>query len=99
VLSGVFTYWSSRKVDIEELKMQIDRAQFSEWISEGDFPSGQNRQYVYIESLEDLVDVAIDVNKRVIYDPEIETYAVPDGDIVYYHAVDPQAVSSWLDLS
>jgi len=97
-LSGLFTYWSSRKVDLQELKMQIDRSQYSEWISEGDFPAGQGKQYVYIESLEDLVDVAIDTNKRVIYDPEIETYAVPDGDIIYYHAGDPRSVSSWLDL-
>lgn len=99
VFSGLFTYWNSRKVDLQELEMKIDRAQYSEWISEGDFPTGEGRQFVYIESLEDLVDVAIDVNKRVIYDPDIETYAVPDDDIVYYHAVDPRSVSSWLDLS
>lgn len=98
-LAGLFTYWSSRKVDLEELKMRIDRSQYSEWISEGDFPSGQGKQYVYIESLEDLVDVAIDTNKRVIYDPEIETYAVADGAMIYYHAADPRSVSSWLDLS
>lgn len=99
VLAGVFAHWSSRKVDLTELKMRIDRSQYSEWISEGDFPAGQGKQYIYIESLEDLVDVAIDTNKRVIYDPEIETYAVADSDIIYYHAVDPRSVSSWLDLS
>ena len=98
-LGGLFTYWSSRRVDLQELKMRIDRSQYSEWISEGDFPSGQGKQYVYIESLEDLVDVAIDTNKRVIYDPEIETYAVADGAMIYYHAADPRSVSSWLDLS
>ncbi len=98
-LGGVFAYWNSRTVDLEELKMQLDRSRYSEWISEGDFPSGQDRQYVYIETIEDLVDVAIDINKRVIYDPEIGTYAVTDGDIVYYHAADPRSVSSWLDLS
>lgn len=99
VLAGLFTYWSSRRVDLQELKMRIDRSQYSEWISEGDFPAGQSKQYVYIASLQDLVDVAIDTNKRVIYDPDVGTYAVPDGDIIYYHARDPRSVSSWLDLS
>jgi hypothetical protein len=98
-VSGLFTYWNSRRVDLDELKMRIDRSQYSEWISEGDFPSQNGKQYVYIESIEDLVDVAIDTNKRVIYDSDIETYAVADGNVIYYHAVDPRSISSWLDLS
>jgi hypothetical protein len=97
-LAGIFTHWSASQVDPQELKKRIQHSQYSEWISEGDFPSEENKPYVYIVSLEDLVDVAIDTNKRVIYDSEIDIYAVPEGDIIYYHADDPRTVSTWLEL-
>lgn len=99
VLALLVAYWSSRKVDLQELETKIDRRQYAEWISNGNFPTDSGKQYVYIDSLEDLVDVAIDTNKRVIFDAEIETYAVADDDIIYYHAPDPRSVSAWLDLS
>lgn len=99
LLAGLIAFRWQPRIDRSELKMRIDRAQYGEWISAGDFPTGHDRQYIYIDSLEDLVDIAIDTNKRVIYDPEIEAYAVADSDLVYYYAVDPRAVSSWLDLS
>lgn len=90
--------WSQREVDLYQLELEIDRSQYGEWISEGEFPARQGQQYVYINTLGDLVDVAIDTNKRVIYDADVETYSVIDGDLVYYHAADPTTVDSWLDL-
>jgi hypothetical protein len=53
---------------------------------------------VTINSLEDLVDIAIDCNKRVIFDDSLEVYAVADGDIVYYYSENNQRLDSWLDL-
>lgn len=91
--------WSSRGVDVYELEMEVYRSQYDEWISEGEFPTGSNKQYIYISSIEDLVDVAIDTGKRVIYDPDLETYNVVDGDLIYYHAEDPTRVDSWLNFS
>lgn len=90
--------WRAR-IDVEEVDLRIERAQHSEWISDGDFPMSQDAQYVYIDSLEGIVDIAIDTNKRVIYDEEIDAYAVADDDLIYYYALDSRAVSSWLDIS
>ena len=100
IVAGIgLILWKSRQADVYELEMEIVRSRYDEWISEGEFPAGSEKQYIYINSLEDLVDVAIDTNKRVIYDPDLETYSVVDGDLIYYHAVDPTRIDSWLGLS
>ncbi len=91
--------WSSRSADVRELEEQVYRMRYDEWISEGDFPTDAGKQYVYINSLEDLVDIAIDTGKRVIYDPELETYGVVDDDLVYYHSSDPTMIDSWVNFT
>jgi hypothetical protein len=100
ILGGIgLGYWSSETADVRGLEEQVHRARYDEWISEGDFPTDAGKQYVYINSLEDLVDIAIDSGKRVIHDPELETYGVVDEDIVYYHASDPTTIDSWVNFS
>ena len=91
--------WSSRHAESYELEIDVYRDRYDEWISEGEFPTDATNKYVYINSILDLVDVAIDTNKRVIYDPDLETFSVVDGDVVYYHAEDPTTLSSWLGFS
>ena len=92
-------YWSSQTADVRELEEAVYRSRYDEWISEGDFPTDAGKQYVYINSLEDLVDIAIDTGKRVIHDPELEAYGVVDEDIVYYHASDPTTIDSWVNFT
>jgi hypothetical protein len=100
ILGGFgLAYWSSRTADVRDLEEQVYRARYDEWISEGDFPTDAGKQYVYINSLEDLVDIAIDTGKRVIHDPELEVYGVVDDDLVYYHASDPMTIDSWVNFS
>jgi hypothetical protein len=91
--------WSAKDVNLYDLEMEVYRSQYDEWISEGEFPTGSDKQYVYINSIEDLVDVAIDSGKRVIYDPDLETYNVVDDDLIYYHAEDPRRIESWLNFA
>ncbi len=91
--------WSARTADVRELEEQVYRSRYDEWISEGDFPTNAGKQYVYISSLEDLVDIAIDTGKRVIHDPDLETYGVVDDDLVYYHARDPMTIDSWVNFT
>ncbi len=91
--------WSARTADVRELEEQVHRMRYDEWISEGDFPTDAGKQYVYINSLEDLVDIAIDTGKRVIYDPELETYGVVDDDLIYYHSSDPTMLDSWVNFT
>ena len=99
-LGGVgLAYWSSQTADVRDLEEKLYRARYDEWISEGDFPTDAGKQYVYINSLEDLVDIAIDTGKRVIHDPELGVYGVVDDDLVYYHANDPTTIDSWVNFS
>ncbi|MFB6093039.1 MAG: DUF5305 domain-containing protein, partial [Haloquadratum sp.] len=75
------------RVDPEALRTRIAHDQHAEWISRGQFPTDSEKQYISILSLEDLVDVAIDTNRRVIHDPQIDAYAVIDGSEIYYYAL------------
>lgn len=92
---GVFYY--QRDLDIESLAVEYSHEEYREWISEGEFPTGTDKRYISINTLEDLVDIAIDSNKRVIFDPSLEVYSVVDGDLVYYFSTDPFSVDVWLD--
>lgn len=61
------------------------RSDFEEWISGGTLPETAERTTVLVDSLPDLVDVAIDSNRRVIEDDERGCYAVLVDDVVYYY--------------
>lgn len=87
-----------RRLDPETVEVRTARTRYEEWISDGEFPSGPDKRYIRINSLEDLVDVAIDSNKRVIYDDVYEAYAVADGDLVYYFTDDPSRIEPWLNM-
>lgn len=99
VLGGGVIVWSARQEDTRELELAVYREQYSQWISEGEFPAGSERNYIYIDSLKGLVDIAIDTNNRVIYDSDIEVYSIVDEGVVYYHSPDPTVISSWIDFS
>ena len=92
---GVLYY--RREIDVEGLAVEYSHEEYREWISEGEFPTGTDKRYISINTLEDLVDIAIDSNKRVIFDPSLEVYSVVDGDLVYYFSTDPFSVDVWLD--
>lgn len=99
LLGGGVFFWQSRITGLEELELQIYLDRYDEWISEGEFPTGSESQYIYVSSVKDLVDIAIDTGGRVIYDVDVEALAVAEAGIIYYYTTDPQAVSSWLNLS
>jgi len=96
-LGGV-VWTRHREVDLTAIERAINRSQYEEWLSTGEFPTGPNKRHIRMENLEDVVDVAIDSNKRVIYDESYRVYAVADGDLVYYFAEYPERVEDWLDI-
>lgn len=51
----------------------IERRKYREWITEGSIQL-KDRAQVNVHSLQGLVDLAIDLDKRVIYDPDKGTY-------------------------
>lgn len=75
-----------RLPDREELERAYDRSRFGEWISLGTVPEADAYDRVAIEGLTDLIDVAIDSDKRIIHDPERGLYAVIDGRVIYEYS-------------
>lgn len=81
VLAGLYR----RRGRWDAVEDRIHQNRYAEWISAGTLSPGIGKQHVPVESLEDLVDIGIDVSKRVIYDRERDVYAVIDGQMVYYY--------------
>ena len=65
-----------------------DPEKYKDWISIGVYPSGTWDKEVYIPVLKDLVDIAIDSHKRVVYDSSKDVYFVIDGKVLYYLVIE-----------
>lgn len=85
----------SSAADLPALEREIEHARYAEWISRGEFPTGVDREYVRLESVDDLVNLAIDANSRVVYDQERDAYAVVTSDVVYYVGDRAAVVPEW----
>lgn len=70
----------------DELADAVHHTRYAEWISTGRLPGAASASRVRMASLEELVDVAIDSRKRVIYDPDRGAYAVLDSGVQYHYA-------------
>lgn len=64
---------------------RVQRLRYSDWISEGTIPSSMDREPVHIETLDDLVGIAIDTKKPVLLDKQRDVFAVIDGQVLYYY--------------
>lgn len=73
-----------RDVSEEPLEYRVHRNRYSDWISRGAIPEPMAEPSIRTESLEGLVDVAIDTDTRVVYDPDRELYAVFTEAATYY---------------
>ena len=86
------------EVDEEELRREVAHNEYSEWISEGELVLDADNEYVYVDSIEDLVNVAIDTDKRVIHDPDFSVYTVTDGAVIYYYMTEPSDLQQWTNI-
>lgn len=75
-------------------RTMIEHRRYKEWITEGSVEL-RDRFIIYIHTLEGLVDLAIDLDKRVIYDSKIIKYYVLTEDLVYVY--DPSRSKALLD--
>jgi hypothetical protein len=73
----------ARIEDAERFERQYESIQYAEWISRGRIPDPSRYARIPVETLLDLVDIAIDSDKRVIYDTQQEYYAVIEGSLMY----------------
>lgn len=96
--TAVLYHRDYRHRDAGVLLFAVHRERHDEWLSQGTITEDLGERTVLMNSLEDLVDVAIDADKRVIHDPSRDTFAVVDGRVLYYYhlAWDPNG-TGWLE--
>lgn len=85
LLAVVIGFNHRRLGERDVLAAQVHQARYSEWISAGTIPPSVGGEHVEVDSLEDLVGIAIDTRKRVLFDGSQEVYVVIDGPVVYYY--------------
>ncbi|MFB6232633.1 MAG: DUF5305 family protein, partial [Haloarculaceae archaeon] len=85
-------------IDAAELRAEAEHEEYSEWISEGELVLDATNEYVYVSSVEDLVNVAIDTDKRVIHDSDLSVYTVTDGEVIYYYTAEPSDLERWANI-
>ncbi|MCU4751896.1 DUF5305 domain-containing protein [Halobacteria archaeon AArc-curdl1] len=73
-------------VDVEHARQRIHEQRYAEWISQGSLPMWIGDEQVSLDTLEDVVDVAIDTNERVIQDRNRGLFAVVSDGVVYYYS-------------
>ena len=98
VASGGAIGANAPQLDEEELRKEIAHNEYSEWISEGELLLDSDNEFVSVNSIEDLVNVGIDANKRVIHDPDLSVYTVSDGEVTYYYTTEPADLQRWTHL-
>lgn len=74
-----------RGVDEKALERRIRESRYVDWISEGRLPANYDGYVVRMDSLDALVNLAIDSQKRVVRDDRQDVFGVIDGDTAYYY--------------
>jgi len=70
--------------NIEKLEKERKRSPFKEFVSRGKLPKDSNSlMKIEISSLQELVDAAVDMNSRVIYDAEAKIYFLIKSGVMY----------------
>ena len=69
--------------DFEAFREHYTEVRYADWISRGKIPEAGSYIRVPVEALVDVVDIAIDSQKRVIHDPTRDVYAVVDDNHLY----------------
>jgi hypothetical protein len=82
-LAVVIWLIARRIEDFETFREQYTETRYADWISQGKIPETGSYIRVPVEALVDVVDIAIDSQKRVIHDPTRDVYAVVDDDHLY----------------
>jgi hypothetical protein len=92
-LAGAVWSQDPDEIDVEKARIDLHSTQYEQWISPGVIPMGISQQFVELESIEDVVDVAIDTNERVVFDRRRDLYAVISENVVYYFSTG----GSWME--
>jgi hypothetical protein len=90
IMLGISLIWNYRSKSIA----YSEHRRYKDWITEGSVEV-KDRLMINILSLEGLVDLAIDLDKRVIYDARVNKYYVLTEDITYIY--DRDSLKAMLD--
>lgn len=92
VVLGAARY-GRREFDADRERDRIHRLRYDEWISGGDLPTAFSKhlEVIPMDSLEGLVDIAIDSETRVIHDSQQGRYAVFTDAAVFVFRPDTTA--------
>ena len=87
-LTGAWTVFATRpeELDVDAIRQERHRRKYADWISKGSIPMWVGQNYVELDTLEDVVDVAIDTQERVVHDTRRDLFAVISEDVVYYYS-------------
>ncbi|ELZ00933.1 hypothetical protein C482_08733 [Natrialba chahannaoensis JCM 10990] len=85
-LTGAALVASRSGVDVSDARQRIHERRYDEWISTGSIPMWIGEHHLELDTLEDVVDVAIDTNERVVHDTQRDLFAVVNDDVVYYYS-------------
>jgi hypothetical protein len=84
VVFGVATTVSDRYIDATEVAREIQWQRFRDWVTEVESYTPQGDvNTVEVTNLNDLVNLAIDTNQRVLFHRPVEEYIVVDDDVMY----------------
>ncbi|ELY54004.1 DUF5305 domain-containing protein [Natronolimnohabitans innermongolicus] len=85
IAGGVF---AARRSPIDEAaaRRAVHERRYAEWISRGSIPMWIGDYHVSLDTIEDVVDVAIDTNERVVHDTQRGLFAVVSDGVVYYYS-------------
>lgn len=76
---------------IEKLETEQKHSPFKDFVSKGKLPENVNSLIrVEISSLQELVDAAVDINERVIYDSETGVYFIIHSSVLYIFRDNPK---------
>ncbi len=87
-LSLVSAAFVARRSPVDEAaaRRAVHEQRYAEWISQGSIPMWIGDYHVSLDTLEDVVDVAIDTNERVVHDQQRGLFAVVNDGVVYYYS-------------
>ncbi|WP_083893838.1 DUF5305 domain-containing protein [Halovivax asiaticus] len=74
-----------RPIDEKTARRAVHEHRYAEWISRGSIPMWIGDHHIALDTLEDVVDVAIDTSERVVHDRQRGLFAVVSDDVVYYY--------------
>ncbi|RZV11707.1 hypothetical protein BDK88_0588 [Natrinema hispanicum] len=84
-LAGAVFVTRRSPADIDAARRAVHEQRYAEWISQGSIPMWIGDHHVALETLEDVVDVAIDTNERVVHDEQRDLFAVLSDGVIYYY--------------